>query len=137
MTEFVKQCLHCMDSKAGEKIPRPQGGTVHGRRPGEVLHFEYLYVGDNGPLGKNILDEGDGFQDILVIMDDLSSFVWLEPTESCTAASTEKLMLRWCKTLGVPAIWVNDTSSTFKNRVMKTLKEALRVEHRFAGENSP
>ena len=34
VTEFVKQCLHCMDSKAGEKIPRPLGDTVHERRPG-------------------------------------------------------------------------------------------------------
>ena len=28
VTEFIKQCLHCMNSKAGEKIPRPLG--VHG-----------------------------------------------------------------------------------------------------------
>ena len=40
--EFVKQCLHCMDSKAGKKIPPPLGKTVHGRRPGEVLYFDYL-----------------------------------------------------------------------------------------------
>ena len=43
MTEFVKQCLHCTDSKAGEEVPRL----------GQVLHFDYLYVGDSGPLGKN------------------------------------------------------------------------------------
>ena len=33
VTEFVKQCLHCMDSKAGEKIPRPLGETMHRTRP--------------------------------------------------------------------------------------------------------
>ena len=93
-TEFVKQCLHCMDSKAGEKIPRPLGETGHGRRPGEVLHFDHLYVGDSGPLGKGGLDEGDVFKYILVVMDDLSNFVWLEPTESCAAASTAKHLLR-------------------------------------------
>ena len=38
VAEFVKQCLHCMDSKAGEKVPRPLGETVHGTRPGEVVH---------------------------------------------------------------------------------------------------
>ena len=62
VTEFVKQYLHCMDSKAGEKIPRPLGETVHGTRLGEVLHFDFLYVGDSGPLGKDGLDEGDGFK---------------------------------------------------------------------------
>ena len=88
VTEFVKQCLHCMDSKAGVKIQRPLGETVHESRPGEVLHFDYLYVGDSGPLGKDGLDERNGFKCILVVMDDLSNFMRLEPTESCTAAST-------------------------------------------------
>ena len=129
--EFVKQCLHCMDSKAGEKIPRPLGETVHGRRPGEVLHFDFLYLGDSGPLGKDGLDERDGFKYILVMTYDLSNFVWLEPTESCTAASTAKHLLRWCKTVGVPEICVSGTASHFKDRVMNTLEGALRVEHRF------
>ena len=61
VTEFVKQCLHCMDSNAGEKIPRPLGETVHGRRPDEVLYFDYLHVEDSGPLGKDGSDEGDVF----------------------------------------------------------------------------
>ena len=74
MTEFVEQCLHCMDSKAGEKVPRPLGETVHGTRPGEVLYFDYLYVGDSGPLGKDRLDEGDMFKCILVMMDDPEQF---------------------------------------------------------------
>ena len=136
-TEFVKQCLHYMDSKAGENIPRPLGETVHGTRPGEVLYFDYLYVGDSGPLGKDGLDEGDRLKYILIMMDYLSNFVWLEPTESCTAASTAKHLLRWCKTLGAPEVWVSDNASHFKNRVTKTLEGALRVEHGFAVANSP
>ena len=49
LTEFVKQCLHCMDSKVGKKILRPLAEMVIGTRPGKVLHFDYLYVGDSGP----------------------------------------------------------------------------------------
>ena len=41
VTGFVKQCLQCIDSKAGEKVPRPLGKTVHGTRTGEVLYFDY------------------------------------------------------------------------------------------------
>ena len=67
MTEFVKQCLHYMDSKAGEKIPQRLVQTLHGTRPGEVLHFDFLYVGDGGPLGKDGLDERDVLKYILVI----------------------------------------------------------------------
>ena len=40
MTEFVKQCLHSMNSKTGKKFPRSLRETVHGRRPDEVLYFE-------------------------------------------------------------------------------------------------
>ena len=75
---------------------------MHGRRPGEVLHFDCLYVGDSDPLGKEGLDEGVRSKYMLVMMDNLSNFVGLEPTESCTAASTAKHLLRWCKTLGLP-----------------------------------
>ena len=48
VTEFVKQRLHCMDSKPGEKVPCPLGETVHGTRPGQVVHFDYLCVGEVG-----------------------------------------------------------------------------------------
>ena len=47
-------------------------------------------------------------------------------------------LLRWCKTLEVLEVWVsNTTASYFKNHVVKTLEGALRVEHRFAADNSP
>ena len=82
VAEFVMQCLHFMDSKTGKKIPRSLEDMVQGTRPDKVLHFDYLYVGGSGPLGKDGLDEGDEFKFILFIMDGLSSFVQLEPTES-------------------------------------------------------
>lgn len=39
-----------MGFKAGEKVPRHFGETIHGKTPGEVLHFDYLFVGESGPL---------------------------------------------------------------------------------------
>ena len=75
VTEFVKQCLniHCMDSKAGEKVPHPLRGTVDGTCPGEVIHVDYLHVVQGGPMGREGLDEDDGFKRILVMLDDRSS----------------------------------------------------------------
>ena len=42
-------------------VPRQLGETVHGTWPGEVMHFDYLYVGESGPFGEIGLDEGDGY----------------------------------------------------------------------------
>ena len=50
--ESARQCLHCVDTRAGEIVPRPYGDTVHGTAPGEVIHFDFLYVGTSGPEGS-------------------------------------------------------------------------------------
>ena len=50
--EFVRQCLHCADSRAGDVLLHPLGDTVHGTTPNDVVHFDYLYVGDSGPLAS-------------------------------------------------------------------------------------
>ena len=56
--------------------------------PNEVVHFDYLYVGENGQQASQGLS-GDGcFRYILVIMDDLSNFASMEPVEVCTAEET-------------------------------------------------
>ena len=96
-----------------------------------------MHLGDSSSLGKDGLYEGDGFIYRLVMMNHFSNSVGLEPTESCTAASTAKHLLRWCTTLGVPEVWMSDTASHFNNRVMKMLEGALRVEHKFAMANAP
>ena len=86
--------------------------------PGEVVPFDFLYVGSSEPEGSEGLPEEDGFRCILVIMDGLSNFVSLAPAEACTAEVTAKPLLNWCKTMGVPRVWVNDTATHFKNRVI-------------------
>ena len=132
VAEFVKQSLHCMDSKAGEKVPRSLGETVHGTRPGEVVNFDYLHVGASGPLGDDGLDEDRGYRYIIVMIDDMSNWVWLEPTEACTARLTAQHFLTWCKIIGVPEeVWVSVTASHFKNQIMAALEKSLCVDRRF------
>ena len=45
IAKFVRQYLYCVDSKAGNAMPRPLGDLVHGTEVGDVLHFDYLSLG--------------------------------------------------------------------------------------------
>ncbi|CAM9130837.1 unnamed protein product, partial [Sphacelaria rigidula] len=38
--EFVRQCLHCADSRADDVVPRPLGETVRGTATNEVVYFD-------------------------------------------------------------------------------------------------
>ena len=53
----VRQGLHWLVQNASEIVLRPLEETVHGRRPGEVLRFDSLYVRESSPLGKDGLNE--------------------------------------------------------------------------------
>ena len=81
-----------------------------------------MYVGGSGPQASQGLSEDGGFRYILVIMDDLRNFVSMEPVEVCTAEETAASVLTWCKTLGVPRVWVNDTATHFKNAILTRLR---------------
>ena len=78
----------CADTRSGDVVPRPLGETVHGTAPNEVVHFDYLYVGESGPQASQGLSEDAGFRYILVITDDLSNFVLIEPVVVCAAEAT-------------------------------------------------
>ena len=89
-------------------------------------------MGESGPQASQGLSEDSGFRYILVIMDDLSNFVSMEPVVVCTAEATAASLLTWCKTLAVPREWENDTATHFKNAIFTRLREALLVQHQFA-----
>lgn len=76
VNEFTKVCLHCMVGKTGHKIPRPLSLTLHASKPNKVIHFDFLY------MGHGI----DTYKHVLVIKDDLSSYLWLM---ICKAADGE------------------------------------------------
>lgn len=101
----MRHYLHCVDSKAGEVVPRPFGELVHGAGPGDIPHFDcYMSVTVDGGL-----NDGEEFKYILIMLDDLCNFLWLELSQACTAATTLRHLLPWCKLLGVPEVWVSDT----------------------------
>ena len=44
--DFVQGCLVFLLSDSGRKVPRPLGHQLHAEKVGELLRFEYLYIGE-------------------------------------------------------------------------------------------
>ena len=72
--KFIRQCLHCTDSKAVNAMPRPLGDLVPDTEVGDVLHFNYLSLGESDAIDMGGLVDG-GYKHVLVMMDDVSRFV--------------------------------------------------------------
>ena len=72
---FVGACLHCLRADS-TSVLRPFGPTLHSTKPGEILHFDYVYIGQ---------DEDELHKYLLVIKDNFSGYLRLVPTKSTTA----------------------------------------------------
>ena len=103
VTEFVQQCLHCVDSRAGNVVPRPLGEIFHGTEVAKVLHFDYLKLGNSD----------DGYSYVLVLVDGVSSFVSLQAAASCTSEVAARSILEWVSVLGTPEVFVSDGAPHF------------------------
>lgn len=43
---FVNGCLVCLLPASGDKVRQPLGSQMHAEKVCELLHFDYLYVGE-------------------------------------------------------------------------------------------
>ena len=124
---FCNTCLHCAAASTGKRVPRQMGHAIHADKPNEVIHFDFLYMG-NSTTGPTY---------VLIIKDDCSSFIWLEPCESIDAETAAKTLLKWFSLFGVVSTWVSDRGSHFKNKVMERLNRQLHAHHHFTTPYCP
>lgn len=120
-------CYQCIITSKGEIVPRPLGHGIHGERPTEVAHMDLLYMGQG--LSNN--------KYLLIIKENLSSFIWMWPTENTTAASAAEAL---CVSIGVfrATQWlVSDQSSQLKYRLISELMKELQTKHQFTTAYSP
>ena len=75
---------------SGEVIPRPLATALHGERPNEVLHMDFLYV---GPVI-------DGKKYLLILRDDHSSYVRLWAATAATAEEAAIALIDWVGAFG-------------------------------------
>jgi Integrase zinc binding domain len=83
---FVQNCLHCVATVPGDRVPRPLGTQTHATKPNEILHFDFLYIA--------LLRDGK-YQYLLLLKDDLSGYPWLVPCCTGDAAATVDALMRW------------------------------------------
>ncbi len=114
--EFLKGCLHCVDTRTGERIPRPLVSTMHATSPYELVHFDYLYMGESTT----------GHTYVLVLRDDLSSYVWLTASKTADAETTANVLSNWIDTFTVMDMWGSDQGTHFKkSRYEKTCLSSI------------
>lgn len=119
--EFVNNFIHCLTGKGNIKIPRPISTTLHATRPNESIHFDYVYMGAGLDKRKYIL----------VIKDDLSSYVWLVPTIKADAESAAVALAQWIRKFTVMDYWISDQGSHFKNKILEMLSTNHKIKHNF------
>lgn len=68
--KFSQACIHCIVSRNGENLPCLLSISLHGDRPNNVVHADFLHM---APAEKSDLKY------ILVIKDNISSYTWLHP----------------------------------------------------------
>lgn len=127
IASFVNSCLHCVSTTGGLPVPRPMAHAIHADKPSEVIHFDFLLMHSSD----------EGLEYVLIVKDDASSFVWLEPCAAPYSETTVSVLLRWFSTFGVVRTWVSDRGFHFKNEVMKRMNKALYAHHHLTRPASP
>ena len=129
---FTKSCLQCNQTKGGHTIPRPWGTVITGKRPNDVITFDFLFIGSPkaGQTHK--------YSYVLALKDTFSHYVKLFATEAADAITAADCLRDWCHTFGTPSQFLSDQGSHFKNEVVNELARALAVlKHNFTTPHCP
>ena len=124
---FSKSCLHCALTLGGKRIPRPFGHALHADKPNELIHFDFLFMGESS----------QGYEYVMIIKDDASMYLWLQPASDATAEAAVKSLVSWFSAFGVVPTWISDRGSHFKNNLMDAVNKALHTHHHFTAPNTP
>ena len=76
-----------------------------------------------------------GYKHVLVLMDGVSRFVWLEEAVSCSMEVASRSVLKLCASFGVPKVFTSDDGTHFTGQVMQMVSSRLGVVHHFGVAN--
>ena len=124
---FCNSCLVCQAMKGPHRVMRQMAHQLHASRPGELLHFDFLYIGESAA----------GYKYILVLKDDFSNFIRLALCKFADGAETIGAMLEYFRAYGVVPNWISDQGRHFVNDLVKKVSARLRCSHSFTTSYAP
>ena len=110
---FPRDCLQCTKTGTTKVTPLPWGHQVDADQPGQVLHFDYLYMeaGDEEGAAKYLLVLKDGF----------SHCVMLFPATTPDSDTAAEAIQQWISVYGPPEQFVSDSGPHFKCTILDEL----------------
>lgn len=118
IANWTKNCIHCISAKGSKKMRRPMGEHLVAERPAEVLHLDFLFVSRSGK-----------FNNVLVIVDSLSNYVFLYPTKGLTAAEAAAGLLLFSSLFKAPSWVVTDAGASFVSELFQSLATKMNTQH--------
>lgn len=130
VSEYVLSCDICKQTKATNKTLRPPMGLPST----SVRVFQRLYLDLLGPYPRS----SSGNIGIVIVLDHLSKFHFLEPIKKFTAnIIVEFLEKRIFHIFGVPESITTDNGVQFKSNVFKNFLNSYNVFHNLTAIYSP
>lgn len=127
---FVAKCIICKETKAPNQTLRPPMGKIFPtERP-----FQRLYVDLLGPYPRSKSRNTT----ILIVLDQLTKFIWLKPLRTATASA----IVRYIESevihmFGAPESILSDNGVQFISKDFKTLLARYGVKHILTASHSP
>lgn len=127
---YVANCATCKETKASNQTLRPPMGKAFiTNRP-----FQHIYVDLLGPYPRSKAKNTT----ILVMLDQLTKFVWLKPLRVANAnVITRLLEAEVFHVFGVPESLLTDNGVQFCSSHFRTLLERYGVRHIKTGSHAP
>ena len=126
----MEDCLCCLKT-SNTTEPRMWGRQLRGTSRGEVIHFDYMYIGAN-PEGTC-----HDFEYVLVIKDDYSGLVELVPCARADARHCAEALLWFFARYATPQHFITDRGTHFKNQILQRIAELTGVNHRLTPAYNP
>lgn len=116
--QWSNNCIHCIAVKGGKTLRRPMGEHLVPEFAGEVIHIDFMFV---SKMGK--------FNNMLVIVDAFSNYVFLYPTKGLTAEEAASGVLLFCSLFRKPEWLVTDAGAAFISELFETLATRMNTKH--------